>query len=52
MQPYVSILIGFKLYMCILIVLTYTVHYKINRNIHLEGWAKIYVEDFWFCPNM
>lgn len=41
MQPYVNILIGFKLYMCILIALTYTVHYKINRNIHLKGWAKI-----------
>ena len=41
MQPYVSNLIGCKLPMCISIVLTYTVYYKIHQNIHLKGGAKI-----------
>lgn len=39
MQLYKSIFISFKLSVCI--ILTYNVHYKINKNIHLKGWSHI-----------
>ena len=35
----VHILISFKL--CVCVILTYNVRYKINKSIHLKGWANI-----------